>query len=146
MSIENASILLVNRAIIVDQQKILLVQRSAQDSYKPNEWEFPGGKVDAGEDLTTALIREVHEETGLTIMPISSMVHVEHEPVVTGKYAGRLYVALFHVARRLSGDTIVSDEHEGFVWDSVDAAIARSLTDESRRALEAFSNTGDLLY
>lgn len=43
------------------QKKWALFKRSAQDSYE-GYWEFPGGKVDAGEDLIQALFREISEE------------------------------------------------------------------------------------
>lgn len=31
------------------------------------DWEFPGGQVEEGEDLTAALVREIEEETGITV-------------------------------------------------------------------------------
>lgn len=56
---------LMNMCMVVDAQGRVLVQNR-----KKNDWDgltFPGGKVEFGESLTRAVIREVFEETGLTI-------------------------------------------------------------------------------
>ena len=56
--------LTVVAAIIVNGGKVLICQRSRNDSF-PLKWEFPGGKVEAGETLRQALAREVLEELGV---------------------------------------------------------------------------------
>ncbi|AWB81162.1 8-oxo-dGTP diphosphatase MutT [Corynebacterium yudongzhengii] len=48
-------------AVIVRDGMILAVQRGAQQSL-PGSWEFPGGKIEPGEDARSALIRELDEE------------------------------------------------------------------------------------
>ncbi len=48
--------------------RILLTQRSANKGF-PHLWECSGGSVTAGEDSLTAAVREVYEETGLSIQP-----------------------------------------------------------------------------
>lgn len=131
-------ILLVNRALIIDDDKLLLVRRSRTDERNADLWEFPGGKVDDGEDLLEGLHREVLEETGLSIEPHASLVHVESERIEQGKYQGKLYVALFHSTRVMSGEVVLSDEHEHFVWSQVDEALQCNLTAESKRAIAAF--------
>lgn len=58
--------LLVTAAIIMDRQRVLLTRRSERGSY-PGLWEFPGGKVEAGESPEQALARELAEELGVGI-------------------------------------------------------------------------------
>lgn len=139
---EVATTLLVNRAIISDQNRILLLRRTKDDSYNPGLWEFPGGKVDAGEEIKTALEREVFEETGLTIGNISSIAHVESELITKGKYNGRLYVSLFYAAQRLGGELTLSGEHSDAQWEDPRLASARELTGESKRAIHSLYRLG----
>jgi 8-oxo-dGTP diphosphatase len=58
--------LLVVAAFIERRGRVLLSQRRADQSF-PLAWEFPGGKVETGEALDAALVREIREELGCTI-------------------------------------------------------------------------------
>jgi mutator protein MutT len=51
--------------IIFDDDRVLLVQRTNPPS--EGLWSFPGGAIQLGETLEEALVREVREETGLTV-------------------------------------------------------------------------------
>jgi 8-oxo-dGTP pyrophosphatase MutT (NUDIX family) len=55
--------------VTLDDSKILLVRKSADDPYRPGKWDLPGGRLKAGEDLDGHLAREVLEETGLRVTP-----------------------------------------------------------------------------
>lgn len=58
-------VLLVSAVALIDADgRVLLAQRPAGKSLA-GLWEFPGGKVEAGESPETALIRELHEELGI---------------------------------------------------------------------------------
>ncbi len=47
--------------ILNQDNKVLIVQ---MNEYKKNEWRFPGGGIDKGEDAGSALLRELNEELG----------------------------------------------------------------------------------
>ena len=53
--------------ILIGQDKsLLLTQRSAEKSF-PLQWEFPGGKIEEGEDSESALKRELFEELNIEV-------------------------------------------------------------------------------
>ena len=54
-------------AIVVRENALLMVRRAQAPAL--GRWSVPGGRVEHGEMLTDALIREVHEETGLVVEP-----------------------------------------------------------------------------
>lgn len=56
----------VAAVIFNERGEFLLAQRPAGKAYA-GYWEFPGGKVEAGEDAATALTRELHEELGVNV-------------------------------------------------------------------------------
>ncbi len=58
--------------------EILICQRPAHKPY-PGEWEFPGGKVEAGESAERALGRELHEELGVTVTQSRPLIRLRHE-------------------------------------------------------------------
>lgn len=55
------------KAFIVNQNALLLVQKSKDDPYHPGEWEVPGGRMEFGESVEEHISREVMEEVGLQI-------------------------------------------------------------------------------
>ena len=94
-----------NMCMICDDNKVVVIDRNKKD------WPgvtFPGGHIELGESFTDAVIREVKEETGLTI----------YAPQLCGMkdwYENECrYVVLFYRASRYCGELQSSDE--GRVW------------------------------
>ena len=65
-------------AAIVRDGKVLLARRHA-DAHQGGLWEFPGGKVERGEDARTALARELDEELGITLESARPLIAVPHD-------------------------------------------------------------------
>lgn len=64
-------------AVILNEGKILIAQRSKKMSLAL-KWEFPGGKVENGEDKNKALKREINEELNMEISIIKELTAVVH--------------------------------------------------------------------
>ena len=66
-------------AVIIQDGKVLCVQRPQNDKeYISLKWEFPGGKVEVGENREDALIREIQEELAAEIHELQYLMTVEH--------------------------------------------------------------------
>jgi 8-oxo-dGTP diphosphatase len=102
---------LVLRGILRDADgKYLLLQRSLKSRGWPGHWEFPGGKLEPGENLDSALKREFLEETGLKVEPVRVLGGFDRE-----REKDHL-VYLVSEVRRLGGKFRISDEHEQSGW------------------------------
>jgi 8-oxo-dGTP diphosphatase len=64
-------------ALIVKDGKVLACQRTRHQSM-PLKWEFPGGKVEPGEDHRDALRRELEEELGILANIGSLVTTIQH--------------------------------------------------------------------
>jgi 8-oxo-dGTP diphosphatase len=68
----------VAAGIIEDGTGRVLIARRPPGSHMAGGWEFPGGKVHAGEDVRTALRRELHEEVGIDVVAAEPFVAYRH--------------------------------------------------------------------
>ncbi len=69
---------LVAVGIILRHNQTFVTLRS-DDKHQGGKWEFPGGKVEAGETLLTALRRELNEEVGITVNQTKPLMTIEHD-------------------------------------------------------------------
>jgi 8-oxo-dGTP diphosphatase len=65
-------------AIIEREGRVLIAQRPP-DKLMPLKWEFPGGKVEPGEDPAAAIVREIREELGCTVTVLQSLTPFTHD-------------------------------------------------------------------
>ena len=65
-------------AILESASHQFLVTRRADDKHQGGKWEFPGGKIHAGETEPTALARELNEELGITLRAACPLLRVRH--------------------------------------------------------------------
>lgn len=87
---------LVSAAVLIEGGRVLLTQRKP-DAHLAGAWEFPGGKVEPGEDPKAALERELREELGIEARTLDILDVTFH------RYDDRAVLLLFYQAERLPG-------------------------------------------
>lgn len=78
MTVPKPRIEVVCGIIFNTRGEILIAERPAHTSFA-GWWEFPGGKVEAGEEHVVALAREIREEVGIEIIDPQFFRHIAHE-------------------------------------------------------------------
>lgn len=135
-------VLIVNRCVVLNKQgKILLIQRSNKDDFDPGKWELPGGKLEQGQDTTHALEREVLEEAGIIIIPLTHIAYIYSEVNISGKYKGYTYVLIVGIAKHLDGKVFLSEEHDSYKWVTEKEALKMDIREEIRKSLIILSKT-----
>lgn len=92
--------------------KFLLGQRAADTVYA-GYWEFPGGKIEAGETAHAALIRELHEELGIEVVRADPWLHREHH-----YEHAHVHLNIFRV-RQWHGE-LTDRVHAALSWETID--------------------------
>src|SRR6266850_4590689 len=77
MSGQKPAILVVAAALHDRHGRVLIAQRPA-GKHMAGRWEFPGGKVAAGESEAQALVRELREELGVEVMASRPFMRLNH--------------------------------------------------------------------
>jgi len=123
--------LAVSGAIFRDG-KILLVRRARSPA--KGFYSLPGGRVEFGESLHTALHREVDEETGLKIEILDLAGWRE---VLPGAGGGGHYLIMSFAARWTAREPVLNDEHDDFKWLAPEAIGDLKVTGGLLEVIEA---------
>jgi len=89
--------------VIKQQNKIFICKRSAEQ-HQGNKWEFPGGKVEAGETVTQALARELKEEINIEVISSEEFHQIHHD------YPDKSVYLDIHLVENFKGE---ATGHEG---------------------------------
>lgn len=109
-------------------QRFLLTQEKKYGS----TWSIPGGRVEPGESLVNAAIREVHEETGVPIR-IDGILRVEHSPAEDTVRMRVLFAGT--PIDDTPPKTVADEESLGAAWLTMDEIRAKRLRGAELRAL-----------
>jgi 8-oxo-dGTP diphosphatase len=122
-------------AVIVNDSKVLLLQRP-KDDFMGGIYELPSGKVEAGEALDTALLREVEEETGLNISRIVRYIgHFDYESK-SGKKTRQ-----FNFAVSVNSPLEIKlTEHDNYAWSRKEELDKYQVTDSVKEVLSNYWN------
>jgi ADP-ribose pyrophosphatase YjhB (NUDIX family) len=101
-------------ALIFEDGNLLLVER-AKEPLK-GYWSLPGGIVEAGEKLEDAIRREVLEETGLEVEPLSIFEIFERIIPDAAGLAEYHYVLIDYLCRPVGGKLQAASDVSGVAW------------------------------
>ena len=126
---------LTNMCMVCDGKGNVLVQNKKGDRTW-HGWNFPGGHVEQGEFVTPSVIREVREETGLTI----------ENPKLCGikefqkEQDGKRFIVFLYVASRFSGELRSSAEGDVFWYPLSELKRSKELADGFSEMLPVFTS------
>ena len=104
-------LLLVVACALIDRDGRVLIAQRPEGKGMAGLWEFPGGKVEAGERPEQCLIRELHEELGITVKEACLA------PLTFASYPYDDFHLLMplYVCRRWDG-LVTATEHKALKW------------------------------
>jgi 8-oxo-dGTP diphosphatase len=65
-------------AVIWNQSRQILIDKRKVGGAMEGLWEFPGGKIEAGETVADCIVREINEELGIEITVGEHLISIEH--------------------------------------------------------------------
>ncbi len=119
---EKDMFLVSQKALIIQDGKLLVLKSTAEGDIWNGRWELPGGLLEMNENMEDGLEREVMEETGLEIS-VGPIVAVGDYPFKGFIFEGRgsYNVRIIGLAYRCSlkgGEIKLSSEHNEYKWVS----------------------------
>jgi 8-oxo-dGTP diphosphatase len=119
--------------ILLHEGKILIVQRSADDTY-PGLWEVPSGKKEELEQIETTIKREFKEEAGIEIEPVKPLsvfnFKVEKDSEIRDATQINFLVKAVESVR-----VKLSSEHQNSAWVTETEIDNYEISPETKQAL-----------
>jgi 8-oxo-dGTP diphosphatase len=120
-------------AMIFQENRILLVKRGRPPAF--GQWSLPGGVVNLGEPLEDAVVREVREETGLSIKPlrlgqVAERVIKDHDSRIQYHY-----IILDYICAVVEGNPCASSDALDVQFVSIDSLNELDLTEGTAQVI-----------
>lgn len=99
--------------LINEQDEVLCLKRRSNDPHSPGTWDFPGGRLNEGEDPFEGLKRECREEVGIDVT-VENPLNIHH---FTREDGQRITMICFLCRRSDTAQSItLSEEHTEYTW------------------------------
>jgi 8-oxo-dGTP pyrophosphatase MutT (NUDIX family) len=117
---------IVGQKVVISngEDKILLLKRSNK-SGAGSKWSIAGGGLDKGEQSEAGILREIEEETQITVS--------ELKPFFVKTYMSNddFIVIIGYKAKYKSGEVVLNWEHDAYQWVSKEEALTMDLTPDA---------------
>jgi 8-oxo-dGTP diphosphatase len=140
MQVPRSPIAGVGAVITNSAGHVALVRRG--NAPREGQWSIPGGRIEWGETIEEALLREIMEETGLTVkverlIDVVDFIVRDAAGAVTGHY-----VLMDFKAAQVSGELRAGSDAAEACWANPDLLEQYALWDETRRIIDAGLSEG----
>ena len=127
-------------AIIINEEGKILIMSRKSDDFMGGIDELPSGNMEPGEDIITALAREVKEETNCDLKEIVCYIDSFDYKSGSGKNA-RQYNFVIKVEKT---DNIILTEHDAYLWQRVGEIIDNTnITCEVKKTIKKYIQSID---
>lgn len=112
----DVKLFVATKAFIIHGGKVLILRESSKykDGTNVNKYDVVGGRIEPGQKFDDSLVREVREETGLTISIEKPFYVSEWRPTVRGEQWQ--IVGIFFKCTASSNLVVLSEDHDDYQW------------------------------
>lgn len=125
------------KALIIHKGKILLLRESSTyaDGTEAGKWDVPGGRIESEEKVREGLVREVKEESGLTIEPGELLGVYDGFPKI-GELQCHV-VRIYFLCNVDTDEVVLSGDHDAYDWVDPNAIGNKVLVSDLSEMIKA---------
>ncbi|KWE22634.1 ADP-ribose pyrophosphatase [Burkholderia cepacia] len=133
--------------VVLRERDVLLVRRANPPD--AGCWGFPGGKIEAGESIASAIVREIVEETTVDVEALDVFTALDAFDYDAGGNVHQHFVMVAVLCNWLRGTPAAGDDALDARWfdlaelDRDDLPMSAGVRDVARRAIERAASLGD---
>jgi 8-oxo-dGTP diphosphatase len=117
MNLKKPYIISIYAILRNEKGEFLLLRRAENSHSNPGKWDLPGGKLNQEEILEEAIVREVREETGISIVPGEIAGYVAFE------LPQKKVISIIYDGGYVISDVKLSYEHTEYAWTPLDKIL-----------------------
>lgn len=124
--------------VLNNDKKVLILKRSSDASTFPGYWNFPGGRVEEGEPIKEAAVRELREESGLEVKS-SDLIYL---------IASNLPNLIIHyfLTSNFSGQVVLNKESTEYQWVDIYDVLELKMIPMSLKIIDDIHYYIEVLY
>jgi 8-oxo-dGTP diphosphatase len=130
------------KALVVEENRLLVLKNTVGVFNKKSQWELPGGILEINEKIKEGLFREVEEETGLRVSVGDIFTIWDHWKEGFKLKDGRILdIRIIEIAffcQKIGGELKLSDEHSQFKWATKEELKKLDFSLNSKSAIKEY--------